>query len=64
MVWLRCAEGGRRVIDCLSDDLVSLLEGLLQFDPQHRTMLGESGCMGDSSRQSIWDAPWFHTSAR
>jgi uncharacterized coiled-coil protein SlyX len=47
------------VASCMSEPLVSLLEGLLCFDPQKRTTLGENNFY-ENGRHSVWDEPWLY----
>lgn len=46
-----------KVVDCMSEPLKALLEGLLQFDPAQRLTLGEKVWAG--TRRSVWDEPWL-----
>mmetsp|Transcript_64442 Transcript_64442/g.119873 ORF Transcript_64442/g.119873 Transcript_64442/m.119873 type:complete len:785 (-) Transcript_64442:201-2555(-) len=51
-----------KVADCMSSELIQLLEGLLDFDPATRLSLGESVYSTSScpdGRKSIWDEPWM-----
>mmetsp|Transcript_2566 Transcript_2566/g.6526 ORF Transcript_2566/g.6526 Transcript_2566/m.6526 type:complete len:787 (-) Transcript_2566:269-2629(-) len=51
-----------KVADCMSTELIELLEGLLDFDPASRLSLGESvysAAENGEGRKSIWDEPWM-----
>eukprot|EP00403_Amphidinium_massartii_P030423 CAMPEP_0178408234 /NCGR_PEP_ID=MMETSP0689_2-20121128/19834_1 /TAXON_ID=160604 /ORGANISM="Amphidinium massartii, Strain CS-259" /LENGTH=519 /DNA_ID=CAMNT_0020029323 /DNA_START=321 /DNA_END=1880 /DNA_ORIENTATION=+ len=50
--------GNQRVAEVMSEELIQMLEGLLQFDPDTRLTLGESGAW-PTNRRSIWDEPWL-----
>lgn len=45
-----------RVVDFMSENLQSLLEGLLCLDPAKRLTLGEETF---GQRRSVWDEPWL-----
>jgi serine/threonine protein kinase len=45
-----------RVAECISEDLMALLEGLFALDPAQRLTLGEKEFPAD--RRSVWDEPW------
>jgi hypothetical protein len=49
----------RRIGEFLSEDLVQLLEGLLEFDPSKRLTLGESAWKDGESRKTVWHEPWM-----
>jgi len=51
--------GGIVVGNVMSENLITLLEGLLALDPAERLTLGESSWEG-SSRRSVWDEPWLN----
>jgi serine/threonine protein kinase len=57
---LRCSS--EKVAEVMSEPLMDLLEGLLDFDPTTRLTLGERvwGEGGDT-RWSVWDMPWLRT---
>mmetsp|Transcript_51018 Transcript_51018/g.119326 ORF Transcript_51018/g.119326 Transcript_51018/m.119326 type:complete len:604 (+) Transcript_51018:65-1876(+) len=52
----RLANSTVKVAEVMSEDLISLLEGLLSFDPEQRFTLGESAF---SSRTSVWSSQWL-----
>lgn len=45
----------RRMIDCISEPIFQLLQGLLTIDPKQRLTLGEQQW---EDRKSVWDLPW------
>jgi len=46
----------------MSEDLISLLEGLLAVDPAQRLTLGEMAWQKeDPNRRSVWDEPWLQS---
>eukprot|EP00440_Ansanella_granifera_P049852 gb/GFBE01054029.1/.p1 GENE.gb/GFBE01054029.1/~~gb/GFBE01054029.1/.p1 ORF type:complete len:434 (+),score=38.74 gb/GFBE01054029.1/:1-1302(+) len=53
---------GETLIEVLSSDLVSLINGLVQFDPAKRLTLGEQ-CYSSETRQSVLDAPWVQSAS-
>lgn len=55
----KAREGGGRLWECMSEPVVQLLEGLLDFDPTTRLTLGESAWSGEEQRASVWDTLWF-----
>jgi len=46
-----------QVADCISEDLVQLLEGMFALDPASRLTLGEK--QWGTERRSVWDEPWL-----
>jgi serine/threonine protein kinase len=52
----RCVRGSnKRIKEVASEDLLRLLEGMLDLDPETRLTLGE---VQFQSRRSVWDEPW------
>lgn len=52
-------EGGGKLAECISEPVLQLLEGLLEFDPARRLTLGESAWSSADGRKSIWDEAYF-----
>lgn len=48
----------QKVIECMSDGLVRLLEGLLAIEPERRLTLN-GALWQDGEHASVWDEPWF-----
>lgn len=46
-----------KVVDCISEDLLQLLEGMFALDPALRLTLGEK--QWGNERRSVWDEPWI-----
>jgi len=55
--------GGKCIIEVMSRDLVSLLVGLLEFDPGQRFHLGEDCMQGkEQAWRSVWLSNWLQES--
>merc|ERR1719253_1754292 len=53
---VRKARGSnKKVAECVSENMMQMLEGMTHFDPKERLTLGEK-CWPD--RRSVWDEPW------
>lgn len=46
----------RKILDCISESLFKLLNGLLSLDPHTRLTLGEA--QHGPRRRSVWEEPW------
>jgi len=52
--------GGLTVEKSMSEEVASLLEGLLALDPEQRLTLGETAWEKEGrARRSVWDEPWL-----
>jgi len=53
---VRKARGSsKKVFECISEPLMQVLEGMLNFNPDERLTMGEK-CW--PNRRSVWDEPW------